>query len=91
MIVGICGTQVKDNVFEVEQIIMPVLPPYPERPLLEEDVYVIFATGFNIADPCTNLLSELGLFTCVLVNFISCFYIYFFNRVFRVLRNTLTR
>uniref|UniRef100_A0AC35FSX8 DNA polymerase delta small subunit n=1 Tax=Panagrolaimus sp. PS1159 TaxID=55785 RepID=A0AC35FSX8_9BILA len=37
--VGIYGIQ-EDNYFNVEKMIMPVLPPYIERPLLEKDVFV---------------------------------------------------
>uniref|UniRef100_A0AC35GAD9 DNA polymerase delta small subunit n=1 Tax=Panagrolaimus sp. PS1159 TaxID=55785 RepID=A0AC35GAD9_9BILA len=63
LVVGIYGNQIAGNIFNVDKIIFPSLPPYIERPMLQRDVYVVFASGFNIKPENFSLFRELNYFS----------------------------
>uniref|UniRef100_A0A914YNF8 DNA polymerase delta subunit OB-fold domain-containing protein n=1 Tax=Panagrolaimus superbus TaxID=310955 RepID=A0A914YNF8_9BILA len=62
LVVGIYGTQT-ENYFNVEKMIMPALPSYIERPILEKDLFVVIASGFNVNNECPSILRELNYFS----------------------------
>jgi DNA polymerase II small subunit/DNA polymerase delta subunit B len=64
--VGIYGTLLNNDELYVEKIILPSLPPYIEPPLFEEDLYVIFVSGFSFFKKCSSILRELNHFCNVL-------------------------
>ena len=88
--VGIYGTQISDNQFEVEQVVLPSLPKYVERPLLKQDVYVYvfgnlvlivfcryvaFVSGLTLGDKCDSGIKELNSLSQIFVS-ISFFSFY---------------
>uniref|UniRef100_A0AC34FJL4 DNA polymerase alpha/delta/epsilon subunit B domain-containing protein n=1 Tax=Panagrolaimus sp. ES5 TaxID=591445 RepID=A0AC34FJL4_9BILA len=64
--VGIYGTLRDNYEFYVDNIIHPLLPEYVDRPLLEEDVYIIILSGFNFFKACPLVLRQLNHFCDVL-------------------------
>uniref|UniRef100_A0A914Z5A0 DNA polymerase delta small subunit n=1 Tax=Panagrolaimus superbus TaxID=310955 RepID=A0A914Z5A0_9BILA len=62
-VIGIYGSQIAGNIFFVDEIILPSLPPYIERPMLQKDIYVVFTSGFNIKPENFSLFRELNYFS----------------------------
>lgn len=38
-VIGLYGSQIKDDLFHVETVIYPELPHQPEKPLIGQDMY----------------------------------------------------
>uniref|UniRef100_A0A914Z5M3 DNA polymerase alpha/delta/epsilon subunit B domain-containing protein n=1 Tax=Panagrolaimus superbus TaxID=310955 RepID=A0A914Z5M3_9BILA len=64
--VGIYGIPFNNHRFYVESVVHPLMPPYIERPLLEEDVYIIILSGLNFFKTCPTILRQLNHFCDIL-------------------------
>uniref|UniRef100_A0A7E4W0A5 DNA polymerase epsilon subunit B n=1 Tax=Panagrellus redivivus TaxID=6233 RepID=A0A7E4W0A5_PANRE len=53
MVIGVWGRKRENSHFLVDRVIFPKLRPYLERPILDNDLYIILASGLSVT--CSNL------------------------------------